>query len=438
MNEPEKKPERVEPTIKDEIKPVPAAANDDAKKEPVVGVTPVVDGNNRGKIEPVITNVTPLPERKDGKVEPVVGETIVPPVAANTDKPASETPAAETKPAAETSAATGPAEQKPVTAATEAATPKKKGWRSAVFNFVASAGISAAASLTAKTVAGAALASAGVSTVGIIVASGFVVGAAVTVARDAWDSHKEGLSLKEYFSKAHWKGFITSKKTWGTFALSTGGALLGSAVALGFQTGFIQDTWNNFWNPPVAQPVIPVVPVIPEVVQPVIPPVEVQPVIPPVEVTQVEPPVVAPVCLTPGEQFTQLIDGRDVSSRVTDAMTRAASTNPAIAAQGTKDLAFFAFNGFDGVPKNPDVAVQLFKQAAESGNMQAKVDLVYMQYHGLGGIPADKAAAVSTMKSLAGGRAAEFVSAWGGAGKSVAASAFSTETIFKGIAAPAC
>lgn len=139
-------------------------------------------------------------------------------------------------------------------------------------------------------------------------------------------------------------------------------------------------------------------------------------------------------CVTPVEQFNTLIDGHQVSAQVTDAMHRAASTNARVAAQGVKDLAFYAHNGFGGVPKNPNVAVELFKQAADAGNVQAKVDLLYMQHHGLDGIPADKTASLGAMKDIThNARAGEFVKAWGGAGKSIPSVKFDTGTILKGM-----
>jgi hypothetical protein len=199
--------------------------------------------------------------------------------------------------------------------------------------------------------------------------------------------------------------------------------------------------------PPVETAVLPPVEtaVIPPVETVVIPPVETV-VIPPVE-TVIAPPVEAVVpavvpCVTPVEQFTQLIDGHQVSAQVADAMTRAASTNAHVAAQGTKDLAYYAFNGFDGVPKDAHVANELFRQAAEAGNNQARVDLVYEQFYGKGGVTADPKAALATMKSLPGARAHHFVAEWtkalGKGASGIAAAPFEADTILKGTGIVAC
>lgn len=464
MSEPKNKPEREEPSIGNsaDIKPTaPAANGNDSKVEPVVGVTPpavsnlsVSNDDTAGRKEPVMPAVLPTAEApKADKVEPVM-----PPAAAIT-LPAASEPAAPvndniTAPAAAPAAAAAStpapaasAEAPPVPptppadAPAAAAKPSRmRGFLKGAFNFAVSAGMGFGASFAIKATFGTALVAASVPAWATIGLTSALIGVSAALIADAKNRHekkKEGQELSKYFSRAHGKELL-SKRSLVTFGISTAGAVLGSVVAAGFQDGTIQNAWNNFWGnnpqpvppvivPPVTETIVP--PTVTEVVPPVVEPV------PPTVAEVVPPPVVvAPVCLTPAEQFSQLIDGHDVSSRVSDAMTRAASTNPAIAAQGTKDLAFFAFNGFDGVPKDANVAVELFKQAAEGGNAQAKVDLVYMQYHGLGGIEADPKAAVATMKSLPGARAAHFVQAWGGTGKSVAKAAFSTDAIFKGMA----
>jgi hypothetical protein len=138
-------------------------------------------------------------------------------------------------------------------------------------------------------------------------------------------------------------------------------------------------------------------------------------------------------CPSPMESFAGLIDGHTVSERVTDAMNRAASDSAKVAAQGTKDLAYFAFNGFDGVPKDPSVAAGLFQQAAEAGNVQAKIDLLYMQFHGLGGVTANPDAALSAMNDIATPRAEMFVQQWGGAEKITERVAFDAKAILAGV-----
>ena len=310
-----------------------------------------------------------------------------------------------------------------------------KGFLKGAFNMA----VSGFTGFTIKATLGTALAASGLPLWLTLAATSVVIGASAALIADGWHrraAKQEGKELSKYFSRAHGKELL-SKRSLTTFGISTAGALLGGVIAHGLQEGVIQNAWHHFWGGNPAPAVLPVVvpvetAVLPPVETAVVPPVETA-VLPPVE-TAVLPPVetvvAAPICLSPADQFAGLIDGHDVSARVTDAMTRAASTNAAVAAQGTKDLAFFAFNGFDGVPKDPHVAVELFKQAADAGNLQAKVDLVYMQYHGLGGVAADKAAAAATMHNLPGARAANFVQSWGGSG---AKAVFSTDTILKGM-----
>lgn len=465
MSEPEKKPAKVEPAIESnetpvtespesEIKSAPAAANsNDEQHEPAVGVTL---GDNNAKKEPVVVPVVPAVQ----SATPEAPET----PAANDDQPAAETPAAET-PAAEAPAAEAPATDAPAAAAegaateapateTAAALPPKpsraKGFLKGAFNFVASAGVSAATSYAIKATIGASLLASGVPVWTTLLATSLVIGAAATLIADAKHRHgqrKEGKELSKYFSRAHGKELL-SKRNLTTFGISTAGAILGGAIALGFQEGVIQNAWHNFWggNPaplPVETAVIP--PVVAPVETAVLPPVETA-VVPPVE-TVIAPPVEAVVpavvpCVTPVEQFTQLIDGHHVSAQVADAMTRAASTNAHVAAQGTKDLAYYAFNGFDGVPKDAHVANELFRQAAEAGNNQARVDLVYEQFYGKGGVTADPKAALATMKSLPGARAHHFVAEWtkalGKGASGIAAAPFEADTILKGTGIVAC
>lgn len=443
MSEPQKKPEKVEPSTgekpeikKDEtasvtgdITPPPAAANNneaqatppEKKSEPVVGVTEGVKApeRNDGKIEPVIApaakdEAKPAEEKKP--TAQVAGETILPPVPAAEEKSAPPVPPAD-KPAADTTGATAAPEEKK----------HHRGFLSKAFNFAASMAAGAAVTAVAKTAAVVGMTVAGAPAWATLVAAGFAVGLGATLYHDLRERHaqkKEGQTLSDYFSVAHGKELV-SKKNLKVFGISTVAAMVGSALVLGFHEGVFQNLWDKVWGGPAVQP-----PVENVVVPPVVVAAPEPLVAPPVE-TVVAPPPVA--CLTPMEQFSNLVQGEEVSSRVTDAMTRAASTSPAVAAQGAKDLAFFAFNGFDGVPKNPEVAVELFKQAADAGNLQAKVDLVYMQYHGLGGVAADKAAALSTMNTLPGARAAMFVEAWGGAAKAVPGAVFSTDSILKGM-----
>ena len=473
MSEPKKQPEKVEPTVGkapegEEIKsgkkePVlgsaPANSNDeervDGKKEPVLGELTAADVKipEGSRKEPVVT--APISEiseeRADGKIEPVVGDAPATEKPANDDDAEAQAPKAEEQPAAaaaaadenvippvavaEDSAGAPPPNDNPPA---DAPAPKHHGRLAKVFNFVASMAAGAAVTAAAKTAAIVGMSVAGAPAWATLAVAGLAVGVGATLYHDLRErsaKKKEGETLSGYFSAAHGKELF-SKKNAKVFGISTVAALIGSALMLGFHEGVIQDAWRGLIGgapevtPPVEQVIPPVEQVIPPVEE-VIPPVEVTP---PVEevIAPVEEVVPAVVCLTPGEQFANLIQGHDVSGRVTDAIARSASTNAAVAAQGAKDLAFFAFNGFDGVPKDASVAVELFKQAADAGNLQAKVDLLYMQYHGLGGLTADPQAAVATMNSLPGARAAMFVEAWGGAGNAAGAT-FSTDSILKGM-----
>ncbi|HYD18013.1 MAG TPA: hypothetical protein VEF76_06015 [Patescibacteria group bacterium] len=377
------------------------------------------------------------PEKKPEQVEPAIGET---PAIANDDL-VGATPAV---PAAAEAAA--PVNDN-VAEAPAAAEPAKKirlrGFLKGTFNVVSGIAMGAAVSAVAKTAAVVGMTIAGAPAWATILGSGVAVGIGSTLLHDALERRKlkkSGAELPAYFSLTHGKELL-SKKNLKVFGLSTTFAIAGSALFLGLQSGTIQG-WLGFGNTPAPVPPVVIPPVethtfvapaethvaLPPVEQTVLAPVDTQPVIAPVETI-----VAAPVCLTPHEQFANLIQGHTVSAEVQDAMTRAASTSARVAAQGTKDLAFYAFNGFDGVPKDPHVAVELFRQAADAGNVQAKVDLLYMQYHGLGGVTADKAAALGAMQDIKGPRAAMFVQEWAQGAKNIARVPFDTSTILRGM-----
>lgn len=383
------------------------------------------------------------PEKKPAKVAPAIDD-----IAAN-DEIVGASPAAPAVPATPAPAVVEPVNDNTEEAAPAAAAPKSRlrGFLKGAFNVVSGMAMGAAVSAVAKTAAIVGMTIAGAPAWATILGSGVAVGIGSTLLHDALERRKlkkTGAELPAYFSLTHGKELL-SKKNLKVFGLSTTFAIAGSALFLGLQSGTIQG-WLGFGPEPatVAPPVVamPVdaVPVDAHVVPPVVDTVVANPtdtvtalpadttVLAPVETI-----VAAPICLSPTEQFAALIDGHDVSARVTDAIARSASTNAHVAAQGAKDLAFFAFNGMDGVPKDASVAVELFKQAAEGGNMQAKVDLLYMQYHGLGGVPADKTAALGAMQDMKGARAAMFVREWGGAGRVIEHVKFDTSTILKGM-----
>ena len=453
MSDPEKQPEKAEPTIKDMTpandprpaeKPVaPIVANSNQKTveekpatEPAASVTPVVDV--APKKEPMVS--IPVP--------PVTPAAEAP--AANNDNGTVETspavaPVATTAPVGTTTEATPAATTEATPVATEDAPAKPsraKGFLKGAFNFAVKAGIGAAVSATLKTAAVVGAGLAGAPVWATVLISGLAVGLGATLVHDAYERRalkKEGKELAPYFSKAHGKQLV-SKKSLKTFGISTVAAVAGSMLFMGFHEGVIQGWWNHLTGH--APAVAPVVPAVAPVVAPVAP-VEHVVAAPPVEHVAAPPvaPVVAPVhCATPVEQFSTLVNGHHVSAQVESALHRAASANPRVHAQGLKDLAYYAQNGFGGVPKDHTVALNLFKQAADAGNLQGKVDMVYLQHYGLDGIHADKAASVSTMKGLAthSHRASELVKAWAGAGKAVVPTEFNSATIVQGMPAPAC
>lgn len=315
----------------------------------------------------------------------------------------------------------------PAAEQTEDAAPAKKYGRgkralSIAFNIVAGA----AAAAAAKSIVAVPMAMMSAPAVATLLVSSFAVGAAMTVmchAGQTYSAKKKGVEGPKFWTKQNRN----------TFLKSSGFALIGGALFMGF--GEVVD---KFFGPtPDATPTPEVKPEPTPVIatpEPAADPVIAQPVVTPAPATEtvIAAPVVVP-CPTPMESFTSLIDGQNVSDRVTDAIARAGSDNARVAAQGAKDLAFFAFNGFDGVPKDATVAAGLFQQAAEAGNVQAKVDLLYMQYHGLGGVTANPSAALSAMNDIATPRAELFVQQWGGADKITERVAFDAKAILSGV-----
>lgn len=272
----------------------------------------------------------------------------------------------------------------------------------------------AAAAAAAKSIVAVPMAMMSAPAMATLIVSSLAVGAAMTVmchAGQTYSAKKKGLEGPKFWTKQNRN----------TFLKSSGFALIGGALFMGF--GEVVEKF--FPSTPDAAPAA-----TPEVSKPEPAPIVAEPAPEPAA----EPVVAAPLpCPTPMESFASLIDGHTVSERVTDAMARAGSDNARVAAQGAKDLAFFAFNGFDGVPKDASVAAGLFQQAAEAGNVQAKIDLLYMQYHGLGGVTANPSAALSAMNDIATPRAEMFVQQWGGAGQITERVAFDAKAILSGV-----
>ncbi len=339
---------------------------------------------------------------------------------------------ATTEPAATEALAAEPATVETLVTEQAAAPPAKKGFLKKAFNFAAKMGAGALVSYVIQTgiVLGAGLASAPVWATMLI--SGVSVGAGSTLVHDAFarrDLRKQGGTLTPYFSKAHGKELV-SKENRKVFGISTFAALLGSVLYLGFHDGFFQ----NLFSKPVAPAPVAVTPV------PVVaaPPVHVvpHPVVHPAPVALHHvAPVVTPVhCESPLQQFADLIKGHHVSAAVQDAIHRSASTNAHVHAQGVKDLGFYAQNGLGGVPKDTNVALQLFNQSAHEGNKQAMRGMLYLQHYGFDGITANKTASLAAMKSIHhNALAAKFVKAWSVAGKHVPAAKFNADAILKGV-----
>jgi hypothetical protein len=127
----------------------------------------------------------------------------------------------------------------------------------------------------------------------------------------------------------------------------------------------------------------------------------------PPEIDTEPPPPPPPSAL---ETAFALASDSGASAMAQDTLERAMDGN----AQAIKDMAYFLFNGFEGLEENTDLALELFNQAADMGNVQAQVDLAYIEYHGLAGVEANPEQALETMQDLADDdrRAARFVNCW--------------------------
>lgn len=246
----------------------------------------------------------------------------------------------------------------------------------AVFNFAAGAAVTAGAKIGTTML----LTSFAVPAVATLIVASLAVGVASTALTHALENKtlkKQGLSTQKFWSAEK------RNKNLKTFLTSSGFALLGGALVLGFTEGVFDKLFGSTPAPAESLAALP---------------------------------VAAPVA-TATEKFAGLIASTDVAVDVKQALARSASENAVAAAQGTKDLGYYAFNGLHGVPQDQSLAVELFHKAADAGNLQAKVDLAYIQYHGLAGVPADKAAALAAMKDIPLAKAASFVEKWGDVAK---------------------
>lgn len=313
---------------------------------------------------------------------------------------------------------------------------KKAKVLSAIFNMA----VGAAATMSAKALVTTAMI--GCPPLAILLASSLAVGAVMTVACHEGQRRKlkkENGNAPDFFSKRNMKELFCNKSRGKTFLKSSLFALAGGALFLGFSEGIIQDGISKIfgWGTPTPD-VIPA-PASVEVTPPAPAPVAAMPVevTPPVEtIVPVEAiPVTPAPCVSPLEHLADTLKDHAVSDRVQNALERAHSVNPRVAAQAAKDLAYFAFNGLDGVPKDTGVALELFQKAAEAGNVQAKIDLLYMQFHGLAGITANPQAAAAAMQEIPSPRAALFVDQWAAMGQHVTdrAGGFDAKAILQGV-----
>ncbi|WP_435641135.1 sel1 repeat family protein [Micavibrio aeruginosavorus] len=90
-------------------------------------------------------------------------------------------------------------------------------------------------------------------------------------------------------------------------------------------------------------------------------------------------------------------------------------------AQATKDLGLFFLSGYEGVPVDTAMAVDLLKQAATAGNEQAIQDLAYLEFHGKAGFVANPGEALKAMMTVDTATAREFVAQWTAMGVEVPA-----------------
>jgi len=251
----------------------------------------------------------------------------------------------------------------------------------------------------------------------VLLVSSLAVGAAMTLVKHGQHRYQASKNKTE-FNK-----FFT-KKTAKDFATSSAFALVGGAIFMGFQLDSFKDLFQPIHS--AVAPVLPADTTVNNVAH--VPAV-------PVEVAHTAPITAPVVCISPLEEFAHNIDASHVSERVSDAMTRAASSNVHVAAQGTKDLAYFTFNGFDGVPKDQNLALELFQKAADAGNLQAKTDLLYAQFHGLAHVVTNPQHAANVMQNIETPKAESFTKAWNSMGYSPqeGANAFNSKEILTGI-----
>ena len=302
------------------------------------------------------------------------------------------------------------------------ATPKtlkisKKMVLSAAFNMAAGAAVTAAA----KTAVVATMTLATAPAVATLILSSAAVGIAAAgygYWREQSAAKKAGLDAPKFLTR----------KTFNTFVFSGGFALAGGGLFLALEEPVKNVFAGLFTVKDAVADVPPVVAPTPEPVVVATPPVVAAPIeLPPAPVIE---------CITAMERVRDIVaQTPGVSAEVADALKRAGSESARVAAQGAKDLGYFLFNGLGGIAENKAVAVELFQQAADAGNLQAKTDLLYVQYHGLtDGIAADKPTALAHMATVDNPRAESLAQAWSTATTPAAnAAPFDAKSIVKAV-----
>jgi TPR repeat protein len=273
------------------------------------------------------------------------------------------------------------------------AQPPKKGFLRHAFNFVASAGVGAAVSISVKTAAlavfGTQLAALVPAAVGVGLAS-----AAIQRGRDMYRWNKahtdDKVGAKDFFKAA--KTGHTGKDYLKRGALSGAFAIVGGLIGLGI------DHWAHGASVvPTHTPAHPAP--IPETVPP---PVAVAPV-----------PVPVPVHVpTPGENLANLLNEAKSQipshhcAGIDSAVHRLSSVHENVQAQAIKDLGYYYANGFCGVHENDVLADKLFQASlnvSHGHNIQALHDLGYQTLHGFGTAPDNGKAFELLTKAAAGG-----------------------------------
>lgn len=282
---------------------------------------------------------------------------------------------------------------------TEVSPPKKpRKWLTAAFNMASGAAVSLAIKTTLVACTSTVLAPAvsiGIAAVAAGVASSYV--------RHYFENRslvKSGQEpVKFTFKKAAFGGAFG--------LLGAGVASVGADALHHFAPDFISDLKSFFGFAPAAAcpdqaPVAPVVTAEPAIVEPV-------------AAADVVP-AVAPCPPSPLDCVQEIVKADGGSTKVQEALARAASTSARVSAQGTKDLGYFLMNGLEGLPKDPCLAVKLLKEAAECGNIQAKIDLAYLEFHGnaAAGVDANPTEALEKMKGIDTAKARLFVAQWTG------------------------